>query len=208
MTGTRRGPTIRRIRRTEWGKYREVRLRGLATDPLAFGSVVAEESQRPPEFWQERVQRGASAPDSSLWVLGRPYGPFLGTVTIFRVEGRFHVFGTWLDPALRGRGWGSRLLDTALRWFDRTAPGTPLTLEVNPRQGPAMALYRRRGFRPTGETRPLGHTAGEFVVELVRRPKMSGNARRGPSATSRARPSHPPQGSRAPAPRRRPRSRP
>ena len=43
-----------------------------------------------------------------------------------------------------------------------------LTLWVTARNDPAVALYQRCGFRPTGLTKPLPHTPTHVECEMMR----------------------------------------
>ncbi len=158
---------IRRIRTGEWAEYRDVRLRALRSDPLAFGSTLAREEGFAEQEWTDRTQRGACAADGSKFVARTSTGEFVGLIAVAKYRDEWHVFEMWTDPAWRRRGVGGRLLDAALAWFRQMAPGERLQLDVNPRQAAAERLYRSRGFRRTGTSGPLGHTEGETVVAMV-----------------------------------------
>jgi len=167
------GPTVvvRRLELGEASAYRDVRLRALRSDPSAFGSTWAREQALPEATWQDRVRRAAASADASTWVAVAAHGTFGGLITAVRADtGAVQLFSMWVDPALRGQGVGGRLLDTALRWVDALTPAGELRLEVNPRQESAVRLYLSRGFRFTGEERPIEHTPGEVVRAMVRRP--------------------------------------
>jgi ribosomal protein S18 acetylase RimI-like enzyme len=161
---------VRPVREEEWVEYRELRLRALSSDPLAFGSTLEREQAFTPETWKERISRGRSSNASLSWVALSPSGRFVGMAVAAEVEGTLHLFGMWVDPEVRGSGVGGRLLDAALEWVRRSHSGRTLVLEVNPRQEAAVHLYQSRGFRPTGRSSDLGHTSGERVVEMTLRP--------------------------------------
>lgn len=158
---------VRRVRGDEWQKLRDLRLRALEADPLAFASTWSEERSLAEGLWQERAANGAESTDSSTWVAVNPGGRLVGLTVIARVEGVQHVFSMWVAPEFRGQGLGGRLLDAALTWARRTWPAGGIHLEVNPRQAAAVALYRSRGFRYTGSSSPLGHSGAEVVQEMV-----------------------------------------
>jgi RimJ/RimL family protein N-acetyltransferase len=160
--------TIRRVRGEEWPALRDLRLLALRTDPMAFGSTLAQSEQYDEAVWRERALRGATAPNSTQWVAVDGKGSLVGSIVISEIEGRVQVFGMWLAPEYRSRGIGGRLLDTALDWSGETFPGLPVILEVNPRQESALRLYASRGFVATGATRPLEHTPDQLVQEMVR----------------------------------------
>ncbi len=159
--------TVRRSRSAEWPSLRELRLRALESDPLAFGSTLAEEKAFDDERWRHRALEGSESPTLSQWVAEAGPGGLVGSVTIAEVEGRLHVFGMWVEPRYRGQEIGARLLDAGLRWARSTFPGRPVHLDVNPRQVRAVRLYESRGFRRAAPDRPLGHTPGETRYEMV-----------------------------------------
>jgi len=163
-----RGPVeIRRVRPDEWNAHRELRLKALAVDPLAFGSTLAREETFADELWKERTVRGAESKDSALFVADAGSEGLVGMVVVTLLEGRGHVFAMWVAPGRRREGIGGRLLDAGLNWFRaRTSEGL-LHLDVNPRQGDAVRLYENRGFRRTGSSSPLGHTDGEMTISMV-----------------------------------------
>ena len=157
----------------EWDRMRALRLAALADAPDAFYVTLAEERDRPDAFWRTRLAnpsvvtlrvevRDADARwrDAGLAVLA-PSADDPAVVGLYSV---------WIAPDARGRGAGGALLAAALthareRGFRRVA------LDVGDTNGPAIALYRRAGFGPTGRTSalapPRAHiTEHELAVDL------------------------------------------
>jgi ribosomal protein S18 acetylase RimI-like enzyme len=161
---------VRPVREDEWQDYRDLRLKALKTDPLAFGSTLQREQAFSPGVWKERVTRGHSTLASVTWVAVSSTERFVGMIVAADLEGTIHLFAMWVDPEFRGVGIGRQLLDTALTWIQRSHPGRAVVLEVNPRQVTAVHLYQSRGFRFTGNSSPLGHTPDERVVEMTLTP--------------------------------------
>lgn len=162
--------TVRRIRADEWKSYREIRLRSLQSDPLAFGSTYARELAYEDSLWMDRVDKAATSQTQAMWIaLGG--GNLLGTSGVFGHDSVFHLYGVWVDPAWRGKHIGSRLVDAALGWITTNHPDSPIKLDVNPSAGTAMRLYLSRGFELTGEEEPLSHTPGEIVKSMILRRK-------------------------------------
>ncbi len=172
MSRTSDPPTVRvrAARAAEWALVRELRLRALVSDPLAFGSTAARERALEEADWRRRLSKGPTGGPSRTVVALTSPNRFVGMAAFVAVDDRWHVFAMWVDPTLRGQGIGGHLLDAGLRWMRTENPRRPIVLGVNPRQGPARRLYESRGFRRNGRTSPLEHTPGESVVEMVLRP--------------------------------------
>ena len=82
----------------------------------------------------------------------------IGFITVRRAADEAEVLTMAVMPRQRGAGVGRMLLDAALRHLYRERT-TEVFLEVDPSNGPALALYRRAGFKAVGE-RP-GYYAGD-----------------------------------------------
>jgi ribosomal protein S18 acetylase RimI-like enzyme len=157
----------------DWARMRALRLAALADSPDAFYVTLAEERDRPDAFWRARLAnpavvtlrveaRDGNGPwrDAGLAVLA-PSGDDPAVVGLYSV---------WVAPHARGRGAGDALVAAALthareRGFRRVA------LDVGDANAPAIGLYRRAGFRPTGRTSalspPRAHvTEHELAVDL------------------------------------------
>ena len=55
----------------------------------------------------------------------------------------------WVHPEYRGKGVGSRLIDSVIDWA-KMAGKSELLLDVGDENIAAIALYEAKGFRPTG----------------------------------------------------------
>jgi ribosomal protein S18 acetylase RimI-like enzyme len=163
--------TVRPVREDDWQSYRDLRLKALESDPLAFGSTLEREQAFAPEIWKGRIAHGLRTLTSACWVAVNSNGHFVGMIVAADLDGTVHLFSMWVDPEFRGAGIGGQLLDTALAWIQATHPGRAVSLEVNPRQVTAVRLYESRGFRTTGKSSPLEHTPGERVVEMTLKAK-------------------------------------
>ena len=65
------------------------------------------------------------------------------------VENAARIGSLWVAPEARGTGVGESLIDAVVEWA-RSGGFVELHLEVSDDNGSAIALYRRRGFEPTG----------------------------------------------------------
>jgi len=171
------GPVrLRRVRTAEWARLRELRLRALRTDPLAFGSTLRAELELSEPHWRDRARSGATAPETATWVAEQG-GDLVGLATLARTPNGPQLFGMWVDPVARGRGVGGKLLDSLLEWARKTWGPGPIRLEVNPDQGSAVRLYRSRGFQFVSGERGLAHAPGALVRPMVLATNVGSSAR-------------------------------
>lgn len=146
-------PSVEILAPEEWERFRVLRLSALQDTPEAFWATFDEERLRPEAFWRGwlgkmtalltaiRTEEGRKQ-DAGLVVVG-------GSVDRPDVAG---LYAMWVAPWARGRGVGDALLSAAVaravaEGFDR------MVLEVGDRNEPAIALYERFGFSPTGRRR-------------------------------------------------------
>lgn len=148
--------TIRRIRVGEGSALRDVRLRALRTDPDSFAATHDLASSRDDDAWEKMTAAAASGDQEALFVVeGDP--AFAGLVGAFaRPEepATRHLYGMWVDPEARGSGIGIGLVDAVIDWT-RAAGGDEVKLWVVESNLPAVRLYQKVGFVPTGEAQPL-----------------------------------------------------
>ena len=163
---------IRRIRPDEGLQLRALRLRALADAPMAFGSTLVQEEAFPDRVWHERAARGASGGERVTFIAERD-SQWIGLATGIPHEADDPersgpvLVGMFVDPAERGHGLGVTLVEAIAAWA-RARGAACLYLWVTSTNNPAIALYSRCGFRPTGETRPVAHTPSVAELRMVR----------------------------------------
>jgi GNAT superfamily N-acetyltransferase len=142
---------VSRVRSDAWRRVRALRLRALADAPDAFGTTLAEDEARPEASWRARLDDPACAT-----FLAKDEGRDVGVVFAAPFEGRggAGLFGLWVAPEARGTGVGEALVREVVAWA-RAAGHGRLALDVGDANAPAIALYARTGFVPTGRTGTL-----------------------------------------------------
>jgi len=160
---------VRRLRVGEEQAIRELRLRALRDAPYAFSSSLAEEEHDPPEHWDGLAARSEAATDSVVFVAVAA-DALVGMIGGYMSDDdppAAGVWGMWVAPEARRGGVASRLLDAVTGWA-RGRGAARLELSVSDRASAAAAFYRRRGFLPTGETRPLPSDGSATEVFLLK----------------------------------------
>ncbi|HSJ29759.1 MAG TPA: GNAT family N-acetyltransferase [Acidimicrobiia bacterium] len=161
---------IRRIRADEGPVLMRVRLLSLLDAPYAFGATYTDTIQRPAEHWAKRAET-ASAGGTSAVYLGMADGSPVAIAGAFQPEDDpdcRHVFGVWVEPALRGQGLGRRIVETVVSWAEGVG-ATRTELWVTEANTPAVELYEALGFEDSGQRQ--AHPSDPTVMErkLVRR---------------------------------------
>jgi GNAT superfamily N-acetyltransferase len=163
---------VRRIRADEGLRLRALRLHALADTPTAFSSTLSREEVFPEGVWHERAAGGAEGCDR-VTLIAEQDGRWLGLATGLaedpdgpKQSGPVLV-GMFVDGAERRHGVGAMLVEGVAAWA-RARGAARLSLWVFSSNEPAIALYRKCGFRPTGETKPLAHSPILVELRMVR----------------------------------------
>ena len=134
----------------EWPELRDLRLRALADAPHALSGDRRQECQRSPRDWLRTF-------GSAIWLVARDTGDAVGVARCSRKADwpwQRHIEAVWVDPAFRRRGVARRLIEKLIALELRTGAREFLVwiVDSNPE---APVVYRRLGFRPTGESQLL-----------------------------------------------------
>ncbi|MFI8422868.1 GNAT family N-acetyltransferase [Streptomyces sp. NPDC085479] len=152
------GPVLRTLTPRDWPLWRETRLAALTGSPEAFRTDLADWHAGGETRWRARLDDPTALALVAL-LADRPAGLAGG---LLAPDGVPELRSLWVAPAARGHGLATRLIAAVEEWARRT--GAPeIRLAVRTENTPALALYRRLGYRRTGDrpgehlmTRPLG----------------------------------------------------
>ncbi len=141
---------IERLNGSQWQRLKAVRLRALADAPDAFGSTLADAERYEAADWQEQLETLATY----VAVLdGADVGMARGIADKSTRE-HAYLLSMWVAPEARGQGVGEALVQAVVTWA-RDTGHSRLLLDVADGNQPAIRLYERTGFLPTGETGAL-----------------------------------------------------
>ena len=164
-------PQVRRIRADESLRLRALRLHALAEAPMAYSSTLAHEQRYPDDVWRERAVGASIGCDRATFIAehnGRWVGLATGLARPDDSESAAPLLvGMFVDGNARRAGVGVALVEAISGWA-RACGARRLTLWVTIGNDPAVALYQRCGFRPTGLTKPLPHTPTYVECEMMR----------------------------------------
>ena len=132
--------------------------------------VIAIERRAFPTPWSSAMfvleLSKASGISVGAFLPGRRRGGSLaGYLIASRYAEVWHLMNLAVDPPVRRQGLGSLLLEELL---GRVSPAEPITLEVRPSNGDAIALYKRFGFQAAGLRPGYYRDTGEDALIMWR----------------------------------------
>ena len=137
----------------DWERVRDLRLAALGESPDAFWSTLEDERDRPEASWREWIERERSC----LLIASAVHDGSMRDAAIAVVgphhedDGVAGLYAVWVAPWARGHGVGGALLRAVIERAGQM--GFPrILLDVGDHNTPAIALYERFGFEPTGRT--------------------------------------------------------
>jgi GNAT superfamily N-acetyltransferase len=161
---------IRQIRADEGLRLRDIRLQALSDSPMAFGSTLAREEAYPENLWCERAANGAAG-NKSVTFVAEHDNRLVAMATGLPPESDQYaanpmMVGVFVAGAARRQGVGAQLVDMVIEWA-RARGWARLLVWITSGNAPALALYRRCGFRATGAMRPSAHMPDLMECELA-----------------------------------------
>jgi len=167
---------IERVREEAYERVRELRLRALRDAPDAFLSTYEREIAMTPDQWRARLGPG------TVTFLGRREGADVGMVSgIPHPEhpGDAALVAMWVAPEARGAGLGGALVAAVVDWA-RAGGYRRVRLDVADANEPAIRLYARMGFAPTGSVTvmppPREHVTEHEQAMILSLPPLTGDA--------------------------------
>jgi GNAT superfamily N-acetyltransferase len=154
--------SVRPAAADEWAVLRDIRLAALSEAPYAFGSTYEREAAFTERDWRGRI----SARTVTLFGYAGPGEP-AGLAGVVVEDGAADLVSMYVRPGARGLGVGLALIDAAADWA-RSNGHRELYLWVTESNGPAVRLYARCGFTPTGGRQPLPSDPALPEIQLRR----------------------------------------
>ena len=143
--------TIRRLLAEDAAAFQELRLRALLDKPGSFTSSHAEESRLSLGDIAERLAPTVDRAVFGAFDGGRMIGMAgLGRAPMVKISHKAYVWGMYVEPDYRGKGWGHRLLDAAIEFAVQVPGIRQVNISVYSGNGVARRLYLSSGFVPYG----------------------------------------------------------
>jgi RimJ/RimL family protein N-acetyltransferase len=159
---------IRQLRSDESPQNREIRLRMLSESPAAFHSTYDGALALSDQHWRGLTAASARGEERVSYVAeedDRWHGTASGVLDL---DGTMvEVVSVWVDPAWRGRGLATALIEPVIAWAVANG-ATRATLWVHDQNEAAIRVYERLGFERTDRRQIFG-TAGDRVRFMMTR---------------------------------------
>jgi ribosomal protein S18 acetylase RimI-like enzyme len=138
---------IQRLHIHETDRLRKIRLLSLKDSPDAFGSTYQEVAAFPEDRWRSQLQ---TLP-TFVAVLNGVDNGIVRSAPHTEQPHTAYLISMWVAPQARGQGIGAALIDALIEW-GKAEGYQRLILDVGDSNDFAIALYIRKGFKPTGAT--------------------------------------------------------
>lgn len=159
--------TITFLPYSAWQQYRNIRLEALQKEPAAYSSTYQENVDKPPQYWMDRLQEAVEQKNQWLY-FAQHNNTVVGMAGAFTLNNVIHIIAVYVKKEYRGQGIAFRILNRLLEAIYKSAPDTPIEVEVNEDQQPALKLYLKLGFVEIArESRNLGDGKTHVVITLA-----------------------------------------
>lgn len=169
-TGSHDQPEITQLGRSDWARYKAIRLDSLADSGQWFASAGLDtEVARPDSYWQrilvttDRFSVNVRGHDIAMMGTANPHEGF---------DCDKWLIGFWISPEYRGRGIFRQMIDFLDKWsvdrgYLRHGLGAWSDNQV------AINAYTAVGFQPDGEPRPSTSVPGKFYLPMYKQLTIS-----------------------------------
>ena len=165
---------IRKLTPDDMKIFREIRIKGLLTDPYAFSSSPEDDSTRDPEVLKERL----NSMSVNNFILGcfinekDPSEELVGVVGFVRESHikRNHIgfiWGMYVDTAHRGKKYGDELFKKCIEEASNCEGIEIIELGVAELNIQAISLYKKYGFVEYGKEIDAIKYDGKYYNEFL-----------------------------------------
>jgi [ribosomal protein S18]-alanine N-acetyltransferase len=152
----------------------QIRIRSLTYADLP--QVIAIERRSFPTPWSLAMFVLELSKPSGVCLAAVENGAVVGYLVCSKYDRVWHLMNIAVDPAVRNRGLGRRLLEAL---FERAGQDESYTLEVRTSNAPAIALYEHYGFRSAGMRPRYYQDTGEDAMIMWRTAELTSTSSAG-----------------------------
>lgn len=155
------------IKPKQWDIYKEMKLKSLLTDPIAFAATFEQAAIYSDEAWKQKLTK-----PGSIWLFAKCEGKFVGMIRGYiknsgEESGIATITGVYVDPIYRGNGIGKLLMNKILEEIKEYKEIIKVKIWVSETQKPATKLYKSFGFKFIGKNKNEVFLDGQYFDELI-----------------------------------------
>lgn len=132
----------------KWKLYKEIRLKALREEPQAFNTSLDEAKTYKKEKW---VKRASSPFNFAAVIRKKPVGTISCYITEENSKKVAHIVGVFVLNNFRRKKIGYKLFNTLLDKIKEDKTIEKAELYVNKKQEAAINMYKKLGFKISGE---------------------------------------------------------
>jgi ribosomal protein S18 acetylase RimI-like enzyme len=150
-----------------WQEYKELRLKALKQDAVAFGSAYQEVVLRDDEYWKTKLTS-----EQSISLFAEVNGKLVGMIAAYwekdmKLKHIANIASVYVDQDYRGLKIGKRLMQEIFNQILLNKNIIKIKLSVVTTQQPAINLYQSFGFEIIGTTKKELLIAGKYYDEYL-----------------------------------------
>lgn len=162
---------IIKIEPEKWEEYKELRLASLRNDKCAFLASFEEKVKASDDEWKKRLEESETEEEGFI-LFARYQGKLVGLLGAYfpKHEKQNHIaelYGFYVDPSLRGKGIGKRLMEEVLAKLEKRKDIVKVKIGVNEIQEKAIEIYKKFGFKEVGRLEKELKIGDEFYDEIL-----------------------------------------
>lgn len=154
---------------SDWQEYKNLRLKALEDDPMAFTTSFEEAVNKVNDYWIGHLKEQDK---ESITLFAKKGNRLIGMIAaVFNSKKKTRhiaeLVGAYVDPEFRGHGAGSKLMKGIIDQVKNHKEIIKINLGVITTQKPAIALYKKYGFKEAGTREKELYISGKYYDMLL-----------------------------------------
>lgn len=153
----------------DWSLYKELRLKALRQDSIAFLDSFEEALDKVDDYWMRHLN---ASEEDSITLFARASNKLVGMIAILfntkvKTKHVAEIVGMYVDPKHRGKGIGIKLMQEIENKVREREDIKKIKLEVVETQEAAINLYKKQGFKVVGKLQNEFFEKGKYYDNLI-----------------------------------------
>lgn len=160
---------IENLSANRWSEYRDLYIKAVESEPLAFSETVDEIKKKTENEWREELQSVTDGKsiilfaESSGVIIGMGAGSFH---LLKKLSHNAFISSLYVDKEFRGQGIGKQIVEKLIESILKNKSIKNIFSEIIETQIASIKLHEKLGFKIVGEFRKLFEIGGKFYTEF------------------------------------------